>query len=114
MINRRIALLCQLIYPRSTRIRQAHDLGTLVKRLAGRVVDSLTDNLHIVVVAYQDNLAVATTDQKAQKRERGVLNLHSCHTRRGGFEFSGRLHEMGENMPLQVVDINERNPQREG
>ena len=94
-----ITLLGQAVYPRAAGIRQTHHLGTFVKSLARRVIDSLPDDLHVVVSLDQHYLAVAAADQQTQERELGMLTMLAI------------LHKMRQHVALQVVDIHQRNTQ---
>ena len=52
----RVALTSQFVDDRTTWITQAHHLRTFVDGLTCRIVDSLPQNLHIVIGFHQYNL----------------------------------------------------------
>ena len=60
-----VALLGKTVDDRTARITESHDLGALVKCLAGSIIDGLAYDLHFLVGHDLDNLAVATRYEEA-------------------------------------------------
>ena len=67
----RVALSCQTIDMRAAGIRKPHHLGALVECLAGSVVDSTSENFHVVVAPNHYQLGVASRYEQAQIRKLG-------------------------------------------
>ena len=48
-------------------IRESHDLRAFVERFAGGIVDSGTEDLHVVIVADENQLAVSARDEQGEE-----------------------------------------------
>ena len=70
-----ITLGSQFVDDGTAGIRQAHDLGALVKGLARGIVDGLSQHFHVTRRVHLDDLAVAATDEQAQVGELGDLGI---------------------------------------
>ena len=52
----------KLIYHRSAGISQSHYLRALVERLAGSIVDDLSDDYHLAIAIHPNNLQISVPD----------------------------------------------------
>ena len=102
LICERIALTCQAVDNRATRIAQSHNLRALVNGLASCVVNSLSEHLHIVIGVHLDYLRITARNEQTEERERRCSILWFL------------LDEMRHHMTLQVVHVNHRNAQTAG
>ena len=59
-VSKRVALACEPVDDRTTGIAESHHLGTFVDSLSGRIVDGLSQHLHVVVSVDLHDLRVAT------------------------------------------------------
>ena len=96
----RITEFGQFIYPRTSRIRQTKYFGTFVERFAGRIINRLTDDLHVIMRLDKHNLTISSGNQKTKERERRMRK--TCTV----------FDKMRQNMSLQMVYIYQRNIQR--
>ena len=64
-----IALACEPVDDRASRIAESHDLGALVDGFACSIVDGLSEHLHVVVCVYAYNLRVSSADKQAEEWE---------------------------------------------
>ena len=62
-ICKRISLSRQLINNRTTRIPQSHYFRAFINCFTRSIINSLSQNLHIVVRIHTDNLRISTGNQ---------------------------------------------------
>ena len=91
-----IPLFRQPVDDRAAGIAQAHQFGTFVKRFPHRVIDGVTQDLEMQRVVHPYDLRVTARHKQAEERELRAAVVTAFH-----------FHEVGENMPLQVVDLDD-------
>ena len=99
----RIAFLGQPVDDRTSGIGEPHHFGTFIEGFACGVVDRGADDLHLQRRVHAYDLRVASADQQRQEREIGV-----------GQPAVGQVDEVGEDVPLQVVDFDQRDVAGDG
>lgn len=80
-------------------VREAHDFGALVEGLAGSVVDGFAEDFHVARPFNPDNLGVTAGNQQAEEGKFGDFLV-------GSFAY-----EMGEDVAVEMVDVEQRDAQ---
>lgn len=92
MIGKGVAIACKTVDHRATRVAEIHYLGGFVDGLACGVVDGLAQYLHVEMAVQEYYLRVPARHEEAYHRELGPLGAVAPN-------------EMGQDMRLQVVDL---------
>ena len=98
-----VALPGQPVDYRAARVGKPHDLGALVEGFARGVVDRRADDLHVERGVHAHDLRMPAADEQAQEREVGV-----------GQRTVREVDEVGEDVPLEVVDLDHRDVAGDG
>ena len=72
-ISLRIALTCQTVNYRSPRITKSHYFRRFINCFSGSIVNSLSQNLHIIICFHQYNLRITSGYQQTKEWKIGLF-----------------------------------------